>query len=126
MTKPGGKQVPWTQEDIEILRRERESGKTAGEIAEILGRTKIAVWSKIDLLKIKSSHNNRGRKKSAVPTWELKRPPETFKAFGSPKTLLDLGPNECLFMPDGMTKFCAAPSHGPYCHRHKKICYVSG
>lgn len=134
-----GKNMTWTQERIALLTEMWGLGKTAAQIAQILGDgvTRNAVIGKAHRLfltpRASPLQQNSAKKKPLpeedIPQQEQKAPPVVKNVAFGHKSLLDIGPRMCCF-PLGDPKktgfgFCGeqALSGLPYCEKHAAIAY---
>jgi GcrA cell cycle regulator len=137
----------WTEERIETLRTLHNEGKSAGDIAAILGNTtRNAVMGKKDRLglvcnrppEIRNSPVKRIRKPRPAPAWEAKPPPmlcepvaieEEIATVNSIVTFAELQPHHCRW-PIGLRDyvFCGRRKieWQPYCASHCRIAFRPG
>jgi GcrA cell cycle regulator len=136
--------VNWTDDRIKQLTELWESGRTANQIAFLMGISRNSVIGKAHRLNLskrkspikkkslaveiekKKTQKHHMTVKKEIRDAERNRKSET--CFGAKKDMKDLKPNECLW-PIGDPRdddfgFCGAKiSHGSYCAEHASIAY---
>lgn len=119
--------MAWTPENIKLLKKLWQKGKSAVEIGKELGISKNAVIGKVHRLELDARPSPI--KKTTVSN--AVTPPEEVIDPNKPVTLLDLRINSCRW-PIGELKdedfhFCGkeCQTGKPYCAEHCKIAYTS-
>lgn len=120
----------FTPEEDVVIRRECAKGLAYILIAQQMNRNKNSVQARAQKIGV-SNGRKAGNpdkmtmygKKVANARPEFKANPLYQISTGKPKTMLELGANDCRFSLEGKL-FCAGSvEHGVYCGFHEKICY---
>lgn len=153
MTGLGKPQVPWTEAEIEVLRREWTNGLSGSQIASLVNRTRNAVIGKANRLKLEAraprngtfygSHNRQEKrkrrshkKKGAVTPSDMKKvtAPKFYPAAKpltpkAPISIMELNGDTCRAIvgrgPDGLAVYCGDMTFGDksFCEGHCALYY---
>jgi len=131
MTKKNEQVHYWTETEDAWLKQARADGLTIEAIAATMGRSQSAIATRAKRLGIPKTYKKQNKLlKSGVfgsgfggPQKAIKRPPEAFIAYGTPKDLLHIRDGECRFIID-IVGCCGAKSNGVYCDKHFRITHI--